>query len=143
MALFFTHKLDHIVPAQLTISLTAHERDRSRLYIESENHPPIHLQLPRGTKLYNGDLLQASSGEIAQIIAKPEPVLVVTARNPLDLLKAAYHLGNRHVPLEITPTSLKLAADPVLQHMLEHLGLEIQPTLQPFQPETGAYDHQH
>jgi urease accessory protein len=77
------------------------------------------------------------------VLAKPEPVLTVTAHTPLDLLQAAYHLGNRHVSLEITPTYLRLSPDPVLRDLLIHRGLHIHEEIQPFQPESGAYGAHH
>jgi urease accessory protein len=76
-------------------------------------------------------------------VAKPEPVLTATAQNPLDLLRAAYHLGNRHIPLEIAATHLRLSPDPVLKSMLEHLGMEVREEISPFYPEMGAYGHHH
>jgi urease accessory protein len=143
--------LTHRVPATaqatvcLTLELTAEERTRSRYRLTTPTGQLVHLQLPRGTVLQDGDLLQASSGEqLVQIVAKPEPVLTVTSATDLDLLRAAYHLGNRHVPLEVTTSYLRLAPDPVLQSMLEHLGLYVVAEVAPFQPEAGAYGtHSH
>jgi len=130
--------------AKLTLSLTAEERTRSRRQFEASNGQPVYLHLPRGTVLHNGDLLQAENdGLLVRVIAKPEPVLTVRADTPLDLLQAAYHLGNRHVPLEITSTYLRFSPDPVLQKMLEHRRLHIIAEIQPFQPEMGAYGHSH
>jgi urease accessory protein len=65
----------------------------------------------------------------------------VTASNPLHLLRAAYHLGNRHVPLEVTAEYLRLSPDPVLADLLQQLGLTVRLQTLPFQPETGAYGH--
>ncbi len=128
----------------LTLPLTAEERTRSRHHFETADGQLIYLQLPRGTLLRNGDLLQADGGAIVRVIAKPEPVLTVTAPTPLDLLQAAYHLGNRHVSLEIDPTYLRLSPDPVLRDLLIHRGLHITEEIQPFQPESGAYGaHPH
>jgi urease accessory protein len=102
------------------------------------------LRLPRGTVLQDGDILQDETNSISiKIIAKPEPVLTVTAQNHLDLIKAAYHLGNRHVQLEITPNYLRLSPDSVLHQMLEKLGLQVTEDILPFQPETGAYGQHH
>lgn len=129
--------------ASLTLSLTAEERTRSRHRFETTTGQPIYLQLPRGTVLRDGDLLQAEEDVVVRVIARPEPVLTVTADTPLDLLKAAYHLGNRHVPLEITADYLRLSPDPVLREMLEHRGLHVLEEIQPFQPEVGAYGHGH
>jgi urease accessory protein len=126
----------------LTLALTAAERSRSRHSWETEEGQTVLLRLPRGTILRDGDILQNEThSNIIKIIAKPEPVLTVTAPTPLLLLKAAYHLGNRHVPVEITPTYLRLSPDSVLRTMLEQLELEIQAEIQPFQPEMGAYGY--
>ena len=124
----------------LTLSLTAEERTRSRHRFVASNSEEVCLRLPRGTVLTNGDILQDESNSILiRIIAKPEPVLTVTAQNNLDLIKAAYHLGNRHVQLEITENYLRLSPDSVLHQMLEKLGLQVVEETLPFQPETGAY----
>ncbi|WP_017302864.1 urease accessory protein UreE [Spirulina subsalsa] len=125
------------------LPLTAEERQRSRYRFPSPSGQDMVLDLPRGTTLQHGDILQAETGEYVLIIAKPEPVFTVEADTPLALLKAAYHLGNRHVPLELTLTYLRLAPDPVLQHLLEHLGLRIREEIAPFSPETGVYGHSH
>ncbi|MUL38231.1 urease accessory protein UreE [Gloeocapsopsis dulcis] len=130
------------IAVSLTLALTAEERTRSRYRLETEDET-IFLRLPRGTVLYDGDLLQAEDASVVvRVIAKPEPVLVVTA-TPVVLLKAAYHLGNRHVPVEVTQDYLRLSPDPVLRAMLEQLGTQVQEALLPFQPEIGAYGHNH
>ena len=101
------------------------------------------LRLPRGTILEDGDRLLDEVGQPqVEIHAKPEPVLTVTAREPLHLLRAAYHLGNRHVPLEVTAEYLRLSPDPVLADMLQQLGLTVRLQTFPFHPETGAYHHE-
>jgi urease accessory protein len=129
----------------LTLELTAEERTRSRHRWETEAGEIIFFRLPRGTVLQDGDiLLDETATGLVRIIAKPEPVLTVAAHHDLDLLRAAYHLGNRHVPVEITSSYLRFSADPVLKLMIEQLGLEIKPEILPFQPETGAYSqHSH
>jgi urease accessory protein len=127
-----------------TLWLTAEERTRTRHRFLSEDATPIFLRLPRGTTLQDGDVLASAEGNIlVKIAAKPEPVITVTSDRAIDLLRAAYHLGNRHVSLEITPTYIRLIPDPVLQEMLEHLGLQISTEIAPFVPESGAYSHHH
>ncbi|MFN4955439.1 MAG: urease accessory protein UreE [Aphanizomenon sp.] len=128
----------------ITLSLTAEERTRSRHKFILADGQEVFLRLSRGTVLNNGDILTDETQSIYMgIIAKSEPVLTAYAEIPL-LLRAAYHLGNRHVPVEITPTYLRLSPDPVLQVMLTQLGLEIQAEFVPFQPELGAYgNHSH
>jgi len=126
-----------------TLSLTAEERTRSRHRFETAEGQPLYLHLPRGTVLRHGDLLKSTEESLVRILAKPEPVFTVTAVTLLDLLRAAYHLGNRHVPLEVQAAYLRLAPDPVLKVMLEQLGLRVQAEIAPFQPEAGAYGHTH
>jgi urease accessory protein len=129
----------------LTLQLTADERTRSRHRWETETGEVVFLRLPRGTVLQDGDILLDETGNyLVRVLAKAEPVLTVTAANSLDLLRAAYHLGNRHVAVEITANYLRLSPDPVLQTMVEHLGLEVKTEILPFQPEAGAYgQHSH
>ncbi len=142
--LIFSQRLPDLPDAlvSFTLSLTADERNRSRCRWETADGVVLCLNLPRGTVLRDRDLLKSDSGNtLVRITAKPEPVLTVTAQTTLALLQAAYHLGNRHVPLEIAPTYLRLAPDPVLKAMLEQLGLEVREEVLSFQPETGAYGH--
>jgi urease accessory protein len=142
----FMHRLARLPEAQppdWILSLTAEERTRSRLHCATDEGQPVYLQLPRGTVLQEGDLLEAQAGQVLQIRAKSEPVLTVTAQFPLALLQAAYHLGNRHVPLEITANYLRLSPDPVLYDLLAHRGLTLLDEIAPFQPETGAYSGSH
>lgn len=124
------------------LPLTAEERQRSRYRFDKPGVPPLFFQFPRGTFLRAGDYLQADSGEILQILAAPEPLLEVRCDDPLTLLKAAYHLGNRHVPLEVAPDYLRLAPDPVLVEMLTNLNARVEPLTAPFFPERGAF-HGH
>lgn len=128
----------------LTLALTADDRTRSRHRFETQEGQAVYLKLPRGTVLRDRDLLTTETGEtIVLVTAKSEPVLTVTAKNSLDLLRAAYHLGNRHVPLEITDSYLRLNFDSVLKEMLENLGVKVMEEVAPFQPEMGAYGHIH
>jgi len=132
------------ISVSLALSLTAEERTRTRHRFETPEGQVIYLRLPRGTVLQDGDLLQSEEGNVViRIVAKPEPVLTVTSQTPLGLLRASYHLGNRHVPLEIAPQYLRLCPDSVLQSMLQQLGVEVKEEVVPFQPETGAYRHSH
>ena len=125
------------------LSLTASERTRSRHIFSTDDGIAVALQLPRGTTLQDGDLLGSESGDLVRVSAKPEPVITVTSENALTLLRAAYHLGNRHVSLEISPTYLRFSPDSVLEGMLVQLGLQIVSEIAPFYPQGGAYSHQH
>lgn len=127
-----------------TLALTAEERTRSRHRFETADAKVVFFHLPRGTVLHDGDILQEETySSLIRITAKPELVLTAFAQTPLLLLRAAYHLGNRHVPVEITPTYLRLSSDSVLRTMLEQLGLEVKEEILPFQPELGAYGQQY
>lgn len=144
--LTFTQRLsaDVDIPVSFSLALTAEERTRTRHRFEVPEGQVIYLRLPRGTVLHNGDLLKSEGGDVVvRIVAKPEPVITVTSQTSVDLLRASYHLGNRHVPLEVAPHYLRLSPDPVLQAMLEQLGVAVKEEVLPFQPENGAYGHHH
>jgi urease accessory protein len=140
----------HILPADpvatvvAELALTAHDRTRSRHRFVAIDGTPIQLNLPRGSLVRGNTLLASADGLRVRVVAKPEPVLRVTADSPLALTRAAYHLGNRHVPLEITPDSLTLEPDAVLEAMLLQLGgLTVESLVRPFEPEAGAYHGGH
>ena len=80
---------------------------------------------------------------VVRIKAKSEPVMTVTADTPLDLMRAAYHLGNRHVAIELTLNYIRLSPDPVLKQMLIQLNVSVREEDTPFAPEQGAYHHSH
>jgi urease accessory protein len=139
----FDHRLENFQGnATWQLPLTAEERSRSRYRFDKPGLPPLFIQLPRGTFLQSGDYLQAQSGEILAILAAPELLFHVTTGDRLALLKAAYHLGNRHIPLEITLDYLRLAPDPVLGDMLKGLDVTVEEITAPFFPERGAF-HRH
>lgn len=128
----------------LTLALTAEERTRTRHRFLTETGDEVYLNLPRGTTLRGGDLLGAEDhNHLLRIEAKLEPVMTVRASDPQSLLKAAYHLGNRHVSLEVTVDYLRLSPDSVLEHMLHHLGVDVNHEMASFEPESGAYGHVH
>jgi urease accessory protein len=132
------------LPGEFTLYLTAEQRRKTRQRLLMPDGQSLYLHLPRGTVLNDGDLLQSETGnKIVRIAAQPEPVMTVTAQKQLDLIKAAYHLGNRHVSLEINPSYLRLSPDPVLHSLLVKLGLDIKEEISPFYPEIGAYGYSH
>ena len=132
------------VAVSFTLALTAEERTKSRHRFETEDGQTVFLRLPRGTMLRDKDILRSDDATLVRVRAKPEPVMTIAAQTSLLLLRAAYHLGNRHVPLEITATYLRLSPDPVLRTMLEQMGMVVEEAILPFQPEIGAYgNHLH
>jgi urease accessory protein len=118
-------------------------RQKSRFDAVDSTGRTLGIFLPRGSVVRGGDVLVAEDGSLIVVRAKPQPVLVVRAcaqhGSPFDLLRAAYHLGNRHVQLELTPDHLKLEPDHVLAAMLERMHLIVSEEVAAFEPEAGAY----
>ena len=132
---------DRALSPLLTLSLTAEERTRSHHRFDTEDGAILFLRLPRGTVLKNQDYLEAETGEIMQVQAQNEDVITVKSESTHLLLQAAYHLGNRHVALEINVDYLRFLPDPVLENMLQQLGVTLLRETTPFCPEQGAYYH--
>ena len=142
--LVFTQRIDHTHECKHTLTLAYELRKKARLKTLSDAGEEVGLMLPRGLILRGGDCLQTDDGEIAKIIAALEEVSVAYANNKLTLAKASYHLGNRHMPLQIEEESLIYQKDHVLDEMVENLGLEINHEMRAFEPESGAYSsHTH
>jgi urease accessory protein len=118
-------------------------RQKSRFDATDSLGRTLGVFLPRGTLVRGGDVLVAEDGSLVRVLAAPQPVLVVRAcaehGTPFDLLRAAYHLGNRHVALELQPDHLKLEPDHVLADMLRQQHLIVTEALDAFEPEGGAY----
>ena len=125
------------------VSLDWDVRQKSRFDATDSRGRQLGVFLPRGTAVRGGDVLVAEDGSLIQVQAAPQPVLVVRAcaehGSPFDLLRAAYHLGNRHVALELQPDHLKLEPDPVLADMLRQQHLIVSVASAAFEPEGGAY----
>lgn len=118
-------------------------RQKSRLRVTTQSGIDAALFLDRGIILRGGDLLKSDGGLVIQIIAAQEPVYDVVASTPKALMCAAYHLGNRHVPLQVGEHWLRLEQDYVLKEMLLGLGMSVTEKLAPFEPEAGAYGGGH
>lgn len=114
-------------------------RQKSRLRTRLDNNIEIGLLLPRGTVLRQGDLLRADNGLVIEIKAANESVSTATSTDPLLLARACYHLGNRHMPLQIGNTWLRYLHDHVLDDMVKNLGLNVIAEQAAFEPEAGAY----
>lgn len=118
-------------------------RQKSRQLARLESGEEVGVALPRGAVLRGGDLVVATDGRVIEVVAPPEPLLHVTCGSPEALARAAYHLGNRHVPVQVGVGWLRLAADHVLEEMLTGLGARVAPVEEPFEPEAGAYGAHH
>jgi urease accessory protein len=130
-------------PAQATLTLPFEQRQKSRLRTRLDSGEDVGLFLPRGTVLRHGDRLRAADGRVIEVRAAPETVSTGRTDDPLLLARAAYHLGNRHVALQLGPGWLRYLHDYVLDRMVRELGLEVICEQAPFEPEAGAYGGGH
>lgn len=153
----FTQRLEQPTAEQTAILATQQQngqflqldfdtRQRSRFRATLQNGEAVGIDLPRTGTLKDGDVVQNASGDIIQIFAKPQTLTKVTADNAFELMRGAYHLGNRHVPLMLVEQSqaqhaLYFEPDYVLADMLMKLGLTVSEVAHAFEPETGAYGH--
>ena len=126
-----------------TLRLPFESRQKSRLRTKLVSGEDVGLRLPRGEILRGGDLVTASDGRVIKVVAEAEKLLHVECNSPADLAKAAYHLGNRHVPVQVGEGFLRLSADHVLGEMLTKLGAKVSEIQAPFEPEAGAYSGGH
>jgi urease accessory protein len=118
-------------------------RQKSRLRAVLDSGEEVALLLPRGRMLRGGDRLLLEDGGVVLVQSRAETVSTATSADPLALARAAYHLGNRHVPLQIGAGFLRYLHDHVLDDMLRALGLSVASELAAFEPEQGAYGHDH
>jgi urease accessory protein len=125
------------------VALDWDTRQKSRFDATDSAGRALGVFLPRGVAVRGGDVLVAEDGSLIRVAATPQPVMVVRAcaehGAPTDLLRAAYHLGNRHVALEVQPDRLQLEPDHVLADMLRRMHLLVDEAVAPFEPEAGAY----
>jgi len=126
-----------------TVELDWDVRQKSRFDTTDSLGRHLGVFLPRGTLLRGGDVLVAEDGSMVRVLAAPQPVLRISAcpthGSPFDLTRAAYHLGNRHVPIELKPDHLKIEPDHVLADLLRAMHLIVNTVDEAFEPEGGAY----
>lgn len=118
-------------------------RQKSRFETTDSLGRTLGVFLPRGTVIRGGDVLVGVDGGVVRVVAAPQSVLKISHctehGSPYDLIRAAYHLGNRHVPIELKPDHLKIEPDHVLAEMLRAMHLIVHAVNEPFEPESGAY----
>jgi len=136
-------RLSADLPAQATLTLPFELRQKSRLRTRLDSGEEVGLFLPRGTVLRHGDRLRAVNGLVVEVRAAPETVSTARAADSLLLARAAHHLGNRHVALQIGSGWLRYLHDHVLDGMVRELGLTVFCEQAPFEPEAGAYGGGH
>lgn len=126
------------------LTLPFESRCKSRLQAETDSGKTVGIFLPRGQTLRSGMMLTGPDALNVMIRAQPEPLSVLRTDDALQFARACYHLGNRHVSLQILAGELRYLTDHVLDHMLESLGALVTHERLPFEPEAGAYHgHDH
>ncbi len=125
------------------ITLDHAERHRRRVVLTADRGLAFLLDLKDADVLEEGDALRLEDGRLVAVRAAPERLVEITADTPLHLMRIAWHVGNRHVPCELTETALYIAEDHVLAEMVRGLGGATQVVERPFRPERGAYGHGH
>ena len=132
-----------------SVTLNYDNRYRRRIAMKTDGGEDFLLDLAKTTELRSGDLIELEDGRFIEVKAASEKLMKATSNEPLLILKAAWHIGNRHLSCEIQMDNLILRFDHVILHMLENLGLTLEVINQPFNPEGGAYGdtrttgHQH
>ena len=142
-----TEKLATPLAPSESLPLPFEKRQKSRLRVSLDNNHEAALMLARGSVLRHGELLRADNGLVVEVRAANEEVAVISTEDSFLLARACYHLGNRHVPLQIGGGWLRIQRDHVLEEMVQSLGLFVKHECTPFAPESGAYsghsNHSH
>ncbi len=132
-----------LVQRAASITLDWDTRQKSRFDAIDSMGRQLGVFLPRGTVVRGGDVLVAEDGSLVRVLAAPQRVLHITVSSGIgtafDLMRAAYHLGNRHVPIELRVDHLKIEPDHVLAELLQSMRLTVVEKQEPFEPEGGAY----
>lgn len=123
----------------LSLTLPWSLRQRSRFRTRLDGGPEVGVFLSRGEVLRDGDQLATEDGRCVRVVAAPEDVAVARSQDARDLARACFHLGNRHVSLQIEEGCVRFQPDHVLESMLRELGLSVARETSAFQPEPGAY----
>jgi urease accessory protein len=126
-----------------SIALDAHERHRRRIVLTTERGTRVLLDLPQAIALRDGDGLLLDDGAIVRVAGRPEPLLEIAAANASELARLAWHIGNRHIDVQIMSDRLRIRRDHVIEDMLRGLGARVTPIEASFEPEGGAYAHHH
>lgn len=125
------------------VTLDYDGRHRRRIVLTGASGAEYLLDLAEATHLKDGDGLQLPAGGIVQVVARPEPLLEITARSPAELIRLAWHIGNRHLAAQVFADRILIRRDHVIAHMLEHQGAQVREVEAAFDPEGGAYHDHH
>jgi urease accessory protein len=122
-----------------SVTLDFEARHRRRIRLSTDQGEDVLLDLPKAIAMADGDALQLEDGRLLRVRAAAEPVVEVRHKDPNQLMRVAWHLGNRHLPTEIRDQTLRIRPDHVIEEMLHRFGAELVKVQAPFQPEGGAY----
>ena len=130
-------------PPADTVVLDFDDRHRRRMAMTTTGGLDFLLDLSEAVPLRDGDGLVLEDGRIIAVDAAPEPLAEIKAPTPAELLRVAWHLGNRHLPTQLLGNCLRIRTDPVIEDMVDHLGASVTHIVAAFDPEAGAYVHGH
>ena len=123
------------------VTLAFDDRHRRRIRLHTDGGEDILLDLPKAKAMAHGDGLRISDGRWLAVRAAAEPLLEIRCQTLIALLRLAWHLGNRHLPTDITADRLRIRPDHVIEDMVRAMGAQVEQITAPFQPQGGAYDH--
>ena len=126
-----------------SVTLDAYERHRRRVVLSGEGGTRFLLDLPQATALHDGDGLVLDDGAMVRIVGRAEALTEIAAADSRDLARLAWHIGNRHIDVQIVGERLRIRRDHVIEDMLRGLGARLEPLDALFDPERGAYEHHH
>lgn len=126
-----------------SLTLDFDARHRRRIRLTADEGEDILLDLPKAVAMADGDGLQLDDGRWLRVQAAAEHIVEIRHKDPNQLMRLAWHLGNRHLPTEIRDETLRIRPDHVIENMLHGFGADLAKMQAPFQPEGGAYGHVH
>ena len=125
------------------VALDFDHRHRRRILLRTDGGRDMLLDLPEALRLRHGDGLQLDNGGVVLVAAPPEDLLEIQAHDEGELVRIAWHLGNRHLSVQVLGSRLRIRDDHVIRAMVERLGGQVTTLQAPFDPEVGAYEHSH
>ena len=126
-----------------TVLIDFDRRHRRRITLSTVAGDELLLDLPQAVRLRDGDGLELDDGRVVRVTAQPEPLLEIHAHGPAELVRIAWHLGNRHLPVQLLGDRIRIRADHVIADMVQALGGHAHAVSAPFDPEGGAYAGGH
>ena len=124
-----------------SVVLDREDRHRRRAVLDCAGGTKVLLDMPRAVHLHHGDALVLEDGRVVAVLAAAEDLVEIEAASADDLLRIAWHLGNRHLPTQLVPGAIRIRRDHVIEDLVTRLGGRMMPLVAPFDPEGGAYGH--